>query len=112
MFFFFLICDNEKLYDSTPFDQIETAKKLFSELWDKRTPLRLIGISLTQITAEDNTQLSFFPTENREKERKLDKAMDAIRSRFGSETVVRASNYNSELNVGKKYKAQMENNKK
>ena len=28
------------------------------------------------------------------------------------ETVVRASNYNSELNVGKKYKAQIENNKK
>ena len=90
----------------------EISKKLFSELWDKRTPLRLIGISLTQVTAEDNTQLSFFPTENREKERKIDKAMDAIRSRFGSETVVRASNYNSELNVGKKYKAQIENSKK
>ena len=88
------------------------SKKLFSELWDKHTPLRLLGISLTQITAEDNTQLSFFPTEDKEKERRIDKAMDAIRSRFGSETVVRASNYNSELNVGKKYKAQMENQKK
>ena len=90
----------------------ETSKKLFSELWDKKTPLRLLGISLTQITGEDNTQLSFFSVEKREKERKLDKAMDAIRGRFGSETVVRASNYNSELNVGKKYKAQIENNKK
>ncbi|MBQ3530956.1 MAG: DNA polymerase IV [Oscillospiraceae bacterium] len=90
----------------------ETSKKLFSELWDKKTPLRLLGISLTQITGEDNTQLSFFSAEKREKERKLDKAMDAIRGRFGSETVVRASNYNSELNVGKKYKAQIENNKK
>lgn len=90
----------------------ETSKKLFSELWDKKTPLRLLGISLTQITGEDNTQLSFFPAEKREKERKLDKAMDAIRGRFGSETVVRASNYNSELSVGKKYKAQIENNKK
>ncbi len=90
----------------------ETSKKLFSELWDKKTPLRLLGISLTQITGEDNTQLSFFSAEKREKERKLDKAMDAIRGRFGSETVVRASNYNSELSVGKKYKAQIENNKK
>ena len=85
------------------------SKKLFSELWDKRTPLRLLGISLTQITGEDNTQLSFFPTENKEKERRIDKAMDAIRNKFGSETVVRASNYQSELNVGKKYKAQIEN---
>ncbi len=88
------------------------SKKLFSELWDKRTPLRLLGISLTQITSEDNTQLSLFPTESKEKERRIDKAMDAIRNKFGSETVVRASNYNSNLNVGKKYKAQMENNKK
>ena len=85
------------------------SKKLFSELWDGRTPLRLLGISLTQITGEDNTQLSFFPTENKDKERRIDKALDSIRNRFGSETVVRASNYQSELNVGKKYKAQIEN---
>ncbi len=88
------------------------SKRLFSELWDKRTPLRLLGISLTQITAEDNSQLSFFPTENKEKERKLDKAMDAIRDRFGSATVMRASNYQSNIDVGKKYKAQMENKDK
>lgn len=88
------------------------SKRLFSELWDRRTPLRLLGISLTQITAEENTQLSFFGTENRDKERRLDKAMDEIRSRFGSSTVVRAANYQSEIEVGKKYKAQMENDKK
>ena len=87
------------------------SKKLFRELWDRKTPLRLLGISLTQITEEDNAQLSLFKTENenREKERRLDKAMDAIRSKFGSATVVRASNYHSEIDVGKKYKAQMEN---
>ncbi|MBR3952388.1 MAG: DNA polymerase IV [Oscillospiraceae bacterium] len=87
------------------------SKKLFRELWDRKTPLRLLGISLTQITEEENAQLSLFKTENenREKERRLDKAMDAIRSKFGSATVVRASNYHSEIDVGKKYKAQMEN---
>ena len=85
------------------------SKKLFSELWDRRTPLRLLGILLTQITGEDNTQLSFFPTENKDRERRIDKALDSIRNRFGSETVVRASNYQSELNIGKKYKAQIEN---
>ncbi len=88
------------------------SKKLFAELWDKRTPLRLLGISLTQITAEDISQISFFPTENREKERRIDKAMDAIRNKFGSETVVRAANYKSEIDVGKKYKAQIENKNK
>ena len=88
------------------------SKRLFSELWDRRTPLRLLGISLTQITAEDNTQLSFFAAESKDKERRIDKAMDEIRSKFGSATVVRASNYQSDIEVGKKYKAQMENNKK
>jgi len=85
------------------------SKRLFSELWDKKTPLRLLGISLTQVTDEENTQLSFFAAENKEKERRLDKAMDAIREKFGSSTVVRASNYQSDLEVGKKYKAQIEN---
>ncbi len=88
------------------------SKKLFAELWDKRTPLRLLGISLTQVTAEDISQLSFFSTENREKERKLDKAMDAIRNKFGSETLMRATNYESKIDVGKKYKAQIEEKKK
>ena len=89
----------------------DVSKRLFAELWDRKTPLRLLGISLTQITGEDCSQLSFFATENREKERRLDKATDAIRSKFGSSTLVRASNYQSGIDVGKKYKAQMENKK-
>lgn len=88
------------------------SKKLFGELWDKKTPLRLLGISLTQVTDEDVAQLSFFSGENREKERRLDKAMDSIREKFGSATVVRGSNYQSGLDVGKKYKAQIENMEK
>lgn len=85
------------------------AKKLFSELWDQKIPLRLLGLSLTQITDDDNTQLSFFSTENKEKEHRIDRVLDSIRYKFGSETVVRASTYQSKINVGKKYKAQMEN---
>lgn len=87
------------------------SKKLFSELWDRRTPLRLLGISLTQITDEDNTQLSLFSTENKDREKRIDKAMDSIRNRFGSEKVVRAATYQSKLDVGKKYKAQIENSR-
>jgi len=37
--------------------------------------------------------------------------IDAIRSKFGTDMIVRGTNYQSELNVGKKYKAQMENKK-
>ncbi|MBQ8416254.1 MAG: DNA polymerase IV [Clostridia bacterium] len=83
----------------------EVAKKLFSELWDRRTPLRLLGISLSALTEEDGTQLSLFPDEKKERERQLDKLIDSIRGRFGSSTIVRGSimQYG---NVGKKHKAQ------
>ena len=36
------------------------AVSLFDELWDGRTPLRLIGISLTDVTKEQAVQLSLF----------------------------------------------------
>lgn len=86
----------------------ELSKQLFDELWDKRTPIRLLGISLTQITHEDTTQLSLFSSEKKEKQRKVDQAMDAIRSKFGTDTIKRASFVQSSLEVGKKHKAQTE----
>ena len=88
------------------------SKQLFDELWDGRTPLRLIGISMTNITREETAQMSLFPDENRDKARKLDKAYDAINSKFGSATIVRGSSMKSNLNVGKKYQAQIEHKKK
>lgn len=87
---------------------LSVSKQLFRELWDGRTPLRLIGISLTQITREEAIQLTLFPDEQKEKARKMDKAVDAIRSRFGSELIQRGMSDQS-FNVGKKYKAQLEN---
>ena len=90
----------------------QISKKLFDELWDGRTPLRLIGISMTNITREETAQMSLFPDENRDKARKLDKAYDAINSKFGSATIVRGSSMKSNLNVGKKYQAQIEQKKK
>ena len=90
----------------------QISKKLFDELWDGRTPLRLIGIAMTNITREETAQMSLFPDENRDKARKLDKAYDAINSKFGSSTIVRGSSMKSNLNVGKKYQAQIEQKKK
>ena len=90
----------------------QISKKLFDELWDGQTPLRLIGISLTNITRDEAAQMSLFPDENRDKARKLDKAYDAINSKFGSATIVRGSSMKSNLNVGKKYQAQIEQKKK
>ncbi len=82
-------------------------KRLFKELWDGR-PLRLLGVSLSELTKEDTEQLSLFAGESRERSRKLDRALDSIRGKYGMDTVVRASTVQSGKNVGRKHKAQIE----
>lgn len=86
----------------------KTAKALFAELWVRRQPLRLIGISLTDILRDEGEQISLFRDEKKEKSRKIDQAVDNIRSRFGTATISRGSILNSPNQVGKKYQAQME----
>lgn len=88
----------------------KTAKRLFSELWDKKTPLRLLGVSVSELTREDAEQLSMFSEvdEVRERQRRLDRAADAIRQSFGADTIVRGSAYRSDIDVGKKYKASLD----
>ena len=55
--------------------------------------------------------MSLFPDEMKERSRKLDKAYDASNKKFGAATIQRGSNLQSELRVGKKYQAQMEQEK-
>ncbi|HIZ83892.1 MAG TPA: DNA polymerase IV [Firmicutes bacterium] len=87
----------------------EISKALLADLWKSRTPLRLLGISLTQIVHEDAVQMSFFQDAQKEKARKLDRTLDAIRSRYGADTVKRGSTCQTDLQVGRRYRAQMEN---
>ncbi|MGN1002416.1 MAG: DNA polymerase thumb domain-containing protein, partial [Oscillospiraceae bacterium] len=90
----------------------QTTRQLFGQLWDGHTPLRLLGISLTDLTREEQSQLSLFPDQDRERARQLDKAYDAINARFGAAAIMRGSSVQSGLEVGKKYRAQMELKKK
>lgn len=100
----------KKLADPTDISRevYQLCKQLFSELWDGHTPLRLLGVALTDITHEETAQLSLFQDEARERARRLDKATDAINGKFGASTIVRGSSVHSSLDVGKKYRAQME----
>ena len=87
----------------------EVSKALFAELWDKRLPLRLLGISLTNLSRDGETQMSLFDNGEKERARKIDKTVDAIRGKFGSDMIQRGSALESSAHVGRKYKAQMEN---
>ena len=88
----------------------ETAKKLFSELWNGRTPLRLLGIALTDLTREEYAQLSLFDeaAEKRTRSKQLDRTVDALRARFGRGTIQRGALLGETAEVGRKYRAQME----
>ena len=102
-----------KLMDPTDISNevYQLSKQLFAELWDGRTPLRLIGVALNDLTREETPQMSLFPDEKKERSRKLDQAYDAINKKFGAATIQRGSNLQSDLRVGKKYQAQVEQKK-
>ena len=85
------------------------AKQLFRESW-KGEPLRLIGVAVTGLTEDDFEQLSLFEDpEKKEKSRKLDAALDAIRQKYGNDKVTRASILNGTQGIARKAKAQMKN---
>jgi DNA polymerase-4 len=90
----------------------EIAAALFAELWDRQTPLRLLGLSLTNLVREEEAQMSLFNDGSREKARKLDRAVDAIRGKYGSEVIGRGSAMETSARIGRRYKAQMDPEKK
>lgn len=84
-------------------------KTLLTELWDGHTPLRLLGVALSEVTREDSVQLSLFAEEQGEKQRKraLDRTVDELRGRFGMDGIMRGGAMEVPDRVGKKFRAQM-----
>ncbi|MFR3728165.1 DNA polymerase thumb domain-containing protein [Lacrimispora sp.] len=68
----------------------DNACKLLKDFWD-RTPLRLIGVRATKIIEEGYDQLSLFESEQVRKMKEMEKAVDHIRNKFGTDSVMRAS---------------------
>ena len=70
----------------------QTAKKLFREMWTGE-PIRLLGIRTSKLVEEEEPeQLSLFDLgEESEKQKRLNEAMDSIRSRFGEGAIRRGA---------------------
>ncbi len=66
----------------------EMGKILLRELWDSRTPLRLVGIGISQFG--ETIQPSLFDNV-REKRLNLEKRIDTLREKFGKDAVVPAA---------------------
>ncbi|WP_105614558.1 DNA polymerase Y family protein [Vallitalea okinawensis] len=74
----------------------EIAKELFDELWDG-TPIRKLRVRVSELVDNDFVQVSLYDDKNIQKLKAMDKAVDDIRRRFGSKSVVRACFVNSGL---------------
>ncbi|MDT8717316.1 DNA polymerase IV [Clostridium sp. 19966] len=77
-------------------DIIKEIFNLFQGLW-KGEPLRYIGISVSGLSTSKISQLSFFDDDKMERKQKLDKTIDEIRSKYGSDSLVRSSLLNKKL---------------
>lgn len=74
-----------------------TVKELFDEVWNGKTPLRLLGVTLTDITKDGSEQLSLFSENDsqNDKKQKLDSVVDAIRNKYGSSKIMPGSIMNA-----------------
>jgi len=90
------------------------AKRLLHEVWNGNTPLRLISVSLTNITKEETRQISLFAEENlgRERAKALDKTVDAIRGKFGIDSIKRGTTLTGNDRIARKFKGNFEDKNK
>ena len=67
--------------------------RVFDEMWDKKTPLRQLGVQVTCLSREPYQQYDLFSgmsPQQFEKKLKLDETVDALRDKFGEDIIRRA----------------------
>lgn len=82
------ICTTNEIYN--------IATRLASEMW-KGEPIRAMSVSVSDFIRPDQVQLTMFDMKNKEREEKLDRAVDKIRSTYGSKSIIRGCFANSEI---------------
>ena len=67
--------------------------RVFDEMWDRKTPLRQLGVQITELSDRPYQQYDFFSgmtPQQYERKMKLDETVDALRDRFGEDILRRA----------------------
>lgn len=75
----------------------EIVSLLFNRLW-QGNPLRHLGVRVTDLCNNDFFQFSLLDSFNYEKDRRLNKAVDAIRLKYGSKSIQRSCFLHSGVN--------------
>ena len=85
---------NKQMQLSTATDVTEelyrAACRIFSGLWDKKTPIRQIGVHTTKVQTDAGRQYNLFDMERFDRLETLNKTVDEIRDRYGEDAVKRA----------------------
>ena len=71
----------------------EAACRVFDEAWDQITPLRQLGVQVTELSREPYQQFDLFSgmePEQFERKLRLDETVDALRDKFGEDIIRRA----------------------
>ncbi len=66
------------------------AIELFDDMWEGE-PIRHLGVSISDLCTNEFHQVTLFESKNTDKNKAIDKAVDKIRQRYGSTSVIRAS---------------------
>ena len=69
----------------------QAACALLDQAWDRKTPLRQLGVSVTQLADGTLRQYSLFDAADYARQEKLDTAVDALREKFGEGALFRAA---------------------
>ena len=71
----------------------EVACRIFDEAWDRKTPLRQLGVQVTRLSSEPYQQYDLFsglsPVQY-ERKLRLDETVDSLRDKFGEDIIRRA----------------------
>jgi len=79
----------------------DKAMEIVRRSWNMKNPIRMLTVTGSGIVGEnEDFQLSFFDSENKNPKReKLEKTLDAIRDKYGSDSVKNANILNNDLGI-------------
>ena len=72
----------------------QTGMELFNELWTGQ-PIRLLGLRTSKLSDAPVHQMDLFEAASHIRHQKLDKALDAIRQKYGDSAIIRGSSLTS-----------------
>ena len=86
---------NKQMQLSTATDVTEelyrASCQIFEKLWDKKTPIRQIGVHTSKVQNDAGRQYNLFDLDRFDRLENLNKTVDFIRERFGEDSLKRAS---------------------